>query len=104
MLTRLARRTFLLMALALGIGLLVPSTNWSEEPARLAQPSAEEEVHTPSGFLCGADIHIAWRSAAHRLGSKHAAMMAAQAADLPDGPVHDVSVPPPRTGIGAFRS
>ncbi|MBK8613825.1 MAG: hypothetical protein IPN85_10080 [Flavobacteriales bacterium] len=95
MMLLLARRTLLLMALAMGISLVVPNVNWNEVASRTVLPMSEEETHPVHGVIAWQEAHGLWRYAALQCDPARSGRSATHLQVLPEDPILDVIVPPP---------
>ena len=94
----IARRTLLLMALAMGISLVVPNVNWTEVASRTALPMSEEETHPAHGVIAWQEARGLWRYAAFQCDQARCGRIAAHLLVLPEDPILEVIVPPPEAG------
>ncbi|MCC7502975.1 MAG: hypothetical protein IT229_10625 [Flavobacteriales bacterium] len=97
MMLLLARRTLLLMALAMGLSLVVPNVNWNEVTSRTVLPMSEEESHSVHGIIGWQEAHAMWRCAAMQCDPASAGRSATHLQVLPEDPILEVMVPPPET-------
>jgi len=104
MMRLLAHRTLLLMALAMAVTLVMPNINWTEEVLSRTTPVSEEEGHPGPGLPAEIATEAAWRTAARLSDPAGSARCSTRRNELPEGPVREVSVPPPERHAGSFRS